>query len=72
MEDQSLNTEPYMNAHTHLCAVPLAAEVGACGPDGLRGGAAVDMRAGGAIGYGRTIIVCENNQSKNEHLGCHM
>ena len=48
---------------THLCAVALAAEVGARGPDGLRGGAAVDLRAGGAVGYGRTIIVCENNQT---------
>lgn len=49
-------------AHTYLCAVALAAEVGACGPDGLRGGAAVDVRAGGAVRYGRTIVVCEHNQ----------
>jgi len=45
-----------MNAHTHLCAVALAAEVGVCGPEG----AAVDLRVGGAVGYGRIVIVCEN------------
>ena len=33
-------------AHTHLCAIALAAEVGARGSDGLRGGAAVDLRVG--------------------------
>lgn len=36
-------------AHTHLCAVALAAEVGARGPDGLRGGAAVV--SSGAVRY---------------------
>lgn len=64
-----LSTQPYTNAHTHLCAVALAAEVGACGPDGLCRRAAVDMRAGGAVGYGRTVIVCEINQSNNRHRG---
>ncbi len=54
-----------MSAHTHLCAVALAAEVGVCGPDGLRGGAAVDLRVGGAVGYGRTVVVCENKQTKH-------
>lgn len=49
-----------MNAHTHLCAVALAAEVGVCGPDGLCGGAAIDLWVGGAVGYGWTIVVCEN------------
>jgi len=52
-----------MNTHTHLCAVALAAEVGARGPDGLCGGAAIDLRAGGAVGYGWTIIICENKQT---------
>ncbi len=47
-----------MNGRTHLCAVALAAEVGVCGPDGLCGGAAIDLRVGGAVGYGRSIIVC--------------
>lgn len=54
-----------MNAHTHLCAVALAAEVGVCGPDGLCGGAAVHLRVGGAVGYGRTIVVCEKNQTES-------
>jgi len=52
----------FMNAHTHLRAVALAADVGACGPDRLSGRAAVDLRAGGAIGYGRPVIICEKKQ----------
>lgn len=51
VEDRRPNTAPCMNAHTHLCAVALAAEVGVCGPDGLCGGAAVDLRVSGAVGY---------------------
>lgn len=47
-----------MTAYTHLCTVALAAEVRVCRPDGLRGGAAVDLKVGGAVGYGRTIIIC--------------
>lgn len=46
------------NAHTHLRAVALAAEVGARGSDGLCGGAAVDLSVGRAVGYGWTIVVC--------------
>lgn len=46
-----------MNAYTHLCA-----EVGACGPDGLRGGAAVDLSVSGAVGHWWTIIICENSE----------
>lgn len=57
------NTASCISAHTHLCAVALATEVGARGPDGLCGGAAIDLRAGRAVGYGRTIVVCENNQT---------
>lgn len=48
------------NAHIHLRAVALAAEVRMRGPDGLSGRAAIDLRTGGAIGYGWTVIVCEN------------
>lgn len=40
-----------------LRAVSLAAEVGACRPDGLRGRATVHLRVGGAVRHGRTIIV---------------
>ena len=65
MEYQRPNTVAYISAHTHLCAVALAAEVGVCGPDGLCGGAAIDMRARRPVGYGWTIIVCEKKQSVN-------
>lgn len=53
-----------VNDHTHLCAVALAAEVGVRGPDGLCCRAAVDMRAGGAVAYGRTVIVFKSNRHR--------
>lgn len=43
VEDQRVKTTPCMSAQTHLCAVALAAEVGARGPDGLCGGATIDL-----------------------------
>lgn len=60
MEVQSPNMSLCTNAHIHLRAVALAAEVRMRGPDGLSGRAAIDLRTGGAIGYGWTVIVCEN------------
>lgn len=41
-----LQTVPCMNTYTHL-----RAQVGACGPDGLCGGAAVDLSVRGAVGH---------------------
>lgn len=43
----------------HLRAVAAAAEGGVCGPDGLRGGAAVDLGVDGAVAYWWTVIVCK-------------
>lgn len=54
---QTLKRTTCTSVHTDLRAVPLAAEVWACRPEGLRGGAAVDLRAGRSVGYGRTIII---------------
>lgn len=48
----------WLCAFAHLCAVAAAAEGGVRGPDGLRGGAAVDLGVDGAVAYWRTVIVC--------------